>query len=120
MDASSLVLGTTYFRVTFADRDLTMPGIEPMVFIGRGEFSDSKPFLAFQDTVSYVQYGSRLEPGAEDREDQDVFLLSPDEIGNAVLDLAGVLAQVQLAHSRAVELEFPQLPSALKGSGNVT
>ena len=34
MKPSSLVIGRTYFRLTFADRDLTMPGVEPMVFLG--------------------------------------------------------------------------------------
>ena len=45
MKASALIVGRTYFRLTFADRDLTMPGVEPLVFLGRVVGGDDEQLI---------------------------------------------------------------------------
>ena len=61
-------MGRTYFRLTFADRDLTMPGVEPLIFLGEVMEEGGSNGFVFQDTSSFVQYGSGLE-GDEQHED---------------------------------------------------
>jgi hypothetical protein len=61
MKASALTVGRTYYQLTFADRDQTMPGVEPLVFLGHVKFDGGGDAYAFQDTVSYVRFGSRLD-----------------------------------------------------------
>jgi hypothetical protein len=39
-------LGRTYFRLTFADRDFTMPGVEPLVYVGAPGGLVAAPFGA--------------------------------------------------------------------------
>jgi hypothetical protein len=61
MDPSSLVVGQTYYLVTFADPQQTMPGIEPRVFIGVDVFGPqpdgATPRYYFQDTPSFCMFG---------------------------------------------------------------
>ena len=75
MKASALIVGRTYFRLTFADRDLTMPGVEPLVFLGEVMDDGGTRGFAFQDTASFVQHGSGLE--GEEQHDEIVTLLPP-------------------------------------------
>ena len=58
VEASALEVGRTYYQLTFADRDMTMPGVEPWVFIGSVELEEGGSAFAFQDAGSYVRYGS--------------------------------------------------------------
>lgn len=57
-----LKVGSAYYQVTYADRDLKIPAIEPMVYVGVNLFdSDAEsptPVYTFQDTVSYFRFGS--------------------------------------------------------------
>jgi len=110
-----LTVGKTYYRVTYADRDMTMPGVEPLVYIGDGVTAEGAPFHAFQDTVSYVMYGSRLSPGATDRDDLLVYFLPPDEIGEDVVGLDSVVALMQDCLNRAVATDWPVLPVLRNG-----
>ena len=52
MKTSALIVGRTYFRLTFADRDLTMPGVEPLIFLGEVMDDGGTRGFAFQDTAS--------------------------------------------------------------------
>ena len=63
-----LEVGHTYYRLTFADRDRTMPGVEPLVYLGDADPTDGEVPHIFQDTVSYVLFGSRFDL-AHDRDD---------------------------------------------------
>ena len=56
MKASTLIIGRTYYRLTFADRDLTMPGVEPLVFLGEVTDEGGTHGFVFQDTASFVQH----------------------------------------------------------------
>jgi hypothetical protein len=45
----------------FADRDHTMPSVEPLIYLGLAEREDGQSMHAFQDTVSCIRFGSALE-----------------------------------------------------------
>jgi hypothetical protein len=115
MSNLALVIGNTYYRVTYADRDLTMPGVEPLVYIGDGTGETGEPFHAFQDTVSYVRYGSRFAPGSTERDDLLVYFLPSSEIGVDVVDLRRVTELVQDCIERATSTGWPVLPVVRDG-----
>jgi hypothetical protein len=91
MDTNQLVVGHTYYRLTFADRDFTMPGVEPMVYIGNVA-EDGRSMLAFQDTVSYVRFGSRLDM-SEDNDEIVVELIEPEAIGESIPGVNAISAR---------------------------
>jgi hypothetical protein len=107
MKASTLVIGRTYFRLTFADRDLTMPGVEPLIFLGEVAEEGGTQGLVFQDTVSYVQYGSGLE-GDEQHEDIVLYFMPESDVG-AMYDIEELAAEVTEAARRAVSSGHPTL-----------
>jgi hypothetical protein len=109
MKASSLIVGRTYFRLTFADRDLTMPGVEPLIFLGEVMEEGGSNGFVFQDTGSFVQFGSGLE-GDEQHEDIAMYFMPESEIG-ALYDVSELAEEVGEAAKRAVELNYPQLQS---------
>lgn len=110
MASIALVVGNTYYRVTYADRGLTMPGIEPCVYIGETVGEAGEAIRVFQDAVSYVRYGSRFSPGSTDRDDLAIYFLSAREIGTQVLDLERVVECVQACLERAIATDLPTLP----------
>ncbi len=107
MKSSTLVTGRTYFRLVFADRDLTIPGVEPLVFLGEVTDDGGSPGFAFQDTGSYVQHGSGLE-GDEQHEDIVLFFLPADELG-ALYDITELAAEMTEAARRAAAANYPKL-----------
>jgi hypothetical protein len=107
MKASSLIVGRTYFRLTFADRDLTMPGVEPLIFLGEVMEEGGSNGFVFQDTSSFVQLGSGLE-GDEQHEDIAMYFMPESEIG-ALYDVKELAEEVGEAAKRAAELNYPQL-----------
>ena len=61
VDKELLVVGVTYFAVTFLDDDMLIPELRPIVFLGEDlapEFGDG--MHCFQDQASYSQ-GQRFE-----------------------------------------------------------
>jgi hypothetical protein len=53
---SRLKQNAIYFALNFADKDLTIPHLEPVVFIGRNlDSGDEGAILYFQDLESYQQ-----------------------------------------------------------------
>jgi hypothetical protein len=109
MHSKQLDVGRTYYHLTFADRDLTMPGIEPWVYIGEVELEDGRAMLAFQDTVSYVRFGSRLDL-TEGNDEIEVYFIEPGALGGSILALEEVANEVSQAVKRATELGSPTLP----------
>jgi hypothetical protein len=77
--AEQLAVGQVYFRVSFADRDLAVPELESVVFIGHDLHPDG-PGLYYQDVTSYLE-GRRFSP--TDLAGTDVFPLDPnlDSVG---------------------------------------
>ena len=107
MKASTLVIGRTYFRLMFADRDLTMPGVEPLVFLGEVTEEGGSTGFAFQDTNSYVQHGSGLE-GEEQHEDIVLYFMPESEVG-ALYDVEELAVEVAGSAKRAASLNYPHL-----------
>ena len=114
MSGSSLTVGATYFRMTFADRDLTMPGVQPLVFLGETDLQNGGTTLAFQDTVSYVRFGSRLAATAG-IDEMEVYFIPHEEVGSAVVTVEQAATQVAAAAQRAVALGHPVLPVVRDG-----
>jgi len=108
MDTSAFVIGHTYFRLTFADADLTMPGVEPIVFLGAAADDSGTQGFVFQDTASYVRHGSGLE-GEEQHEDISLLFMA-DEDARSLSDIGKLAIEVTEAAQRAVSLNFPVLP----------
>ena len=107
MKASTLAIGHTYFRLTFADRDLTMPGVEPLVFLGEVTDDGGTHGFVFQDTSSFVQFGSGLE-GDEQHEDIVLYFLPESDVG-ALYDVEELAAEVSESARRAASLNHPTL-----------
>ena len=107
MKAAELVIGRTYFRLTFADRELTMPGVEPLVFLGEVTEEGGSNGFVFQDTASFVQYGSGLE-GDEQQEDIVLYFMPPTEVG-ALYDVQELAEEVGEAAKRAAAANYPHL-----------
>ena len=107
--ATSLEIGRTYFRLTFVDRDFTMPGVEPLVYLGDADPEDGEVPHIFQDTVSYSRFGSRLNM-AHDHNEVLCYFVSPKEIGSCILTVQQVAAEVSAAAQRASALNNPMLP----------
>ena len=107
MNVSELVIGRTYFRLTFSDADLTMPGVEPLVYLGQVADDGGTEGIVFQDTHSYVHHGSGLE-GEEQHEDIVLYFMPESELG-AIYTLAELAAEIGESARRAVELNYPPL-----------
>jgi hypothetical protein len=118
MKASTLVIRRTYFRLTFADRDLTMPGVEPLVFVGEVMDVGGSRGFAFQDTTSYVHHGSGLE-GDEQHEDIVLYFLPESELG-ALYDIEELATEVAESARRAVELNHPALEVLRDNGGSAS
>jgi len=113
MKASALIVGRTYFRLTFADRDLTMPGVEPLVFLGEVVDDGGTRGFAFQDTASFVQHGSGLE-GEEQHDEIVIYFLPEPEIG-ALYDIGELTAGIAEAAQRAASSNYPKLTPGRTG-----
>jgi hypothetical protein len=107
MKASALKPGTTYFRLTYSDSALTMPGVEPIVYLSEVTDDDGAHGFVFQDTASYIRLGSGLE-GEEQAEEIGLYFVPDDDLGT-ISDLAEVAQEVNAAAQRAAELGYPTL-----------
>ena len=57
--------GTTYFSLTFLDKEMLIPTLEPVVFIGRNLEPDDRDRFYFQDADSYragIRYHTNDDP----------------------------------------------------------
>jgi len=107
MKPTDLVIGRTYYRLTFADRELTMPGVEPVVFLGEVADVGGTQGFVFQDTSSYVQHGSGLE-GDEQHEDIVLYFMAESDIG-ALYSVEELAVEVAESAQRAVSQNHPKL-----------
>lgn len=109
MKISSLVVGQTYYRLTFADVDMTIPGLEPLVYAGVHACSQGELLPTFQDTISYTWVGAYPGPYRPDQ-DVDVTLhpMKEDEAAE-MLSLSEVVQKFNELFARAERLGFPML-----------
>ncbi len=107
MKASVLEIGRTFYRLTFADRELTMPAVEPLVFLGQVTDDGGTQGFVFQDTLSYVRFGSGLE-GEEQHEEIALYFMPEADIG-AMYDIEELAVEVNESSRRAVAANHPKL-----------
>jgi hypothetical protein len=128
MNANTLEMGVTYFRITYADVAQTMPGIEPLVYAGLNIFgppSDGAAKYYFQDAVSVVEFGlgiplgQEMQPAGEasdlnptDHEGRVYWSHEAREIGEVIVDLPALAAAIDSTIKRAKDLGFPKLSKA--------
>lgn len=128
MDANSLEVGATYYRITYADVAQTIPGIEPLVYAGMNISdppSDKSAKYYFQDAVSVVRFGLGVRWGQEVQPADETSDLNPDddegrvywvheasEIGEVIVDLLALPAEIDRTIERAKDLGFPTLSKA--------
>jgi hypothetical protein len=95
MSPHELVVGRAYFRITYADPGLTIPGVEPLIFIGVNALpADSRaaaPVYTFQDALSFSRFGSAAAsegPAGLSAEAARTYSFAVAELGELV-DLSG-------------------------------
>ncbi|QTE83270.1 hypothetical protein [Shewanella algae] len=100
-------IGRTYYHLTFADKYLSMPALEPLVFVGRNVFEGEVDTYSFQDTVSYVRFGAF---GEGEPEAGDVLITSfgSDQL-SAIITLEQVHQEIANALRRYAENNEPKL-----------
>ncbi|MEG4208360.1 hypothetical protein QUA20_31335 [Microcoleus sp. Pol7_A1] len=86
-----------------------MPGVQPLVFLGEVDDQIGGKALAFQDTVSYVRFGSRLS-ASQGIDEMEVCFIPYEEVGSNVLTIEQAASQVAAAAQRAIALGHPVLP----------
>jgi len=108
---TELEYGVTYYQVTFADPKLTMPGLKPMIYIGKNIFSNEKEdTYYFQDTVSVICFG--LVGEAENSTDCHISSFPEDEIGTCVVDINTAAQIVSDAANKYKALGCPKVTKA--------
>jgi hypothetical protein len=108
---STLEYGKTYYQITYADPKLTMPGLKPMVYIGKNFFGTEKENTHyFQDTVSVIVFGLVTE--VTDTTDCKVSSCTEEEIGVDILSLDEAIIEIQKAEEKAKKLGYPKLKKA--------
>ena len=97
-----LEVGAVYFISGCVDRDMLVPFVQPMVFIGRnlaaGDDADDRRWY-FQDYESYRD-GVRHHGGSGDRADAE-FVVYPTDGDLSVHDLETVIARLGECLSRS-------------------
>jgi len=108
--------GRTYYVITFADRDFTMPGIDPVVYIGKNAFikclENDRDTYQFQDTVSFVRFGYVMDIDSQQKEECQVEAFDEDQLGKDITTLEGAAEMIKDANSRSKELGHPVLSIA--------
>ena len=90
--AEELKIGDTYFKVAYADNDLTIPLVDSVTFIGRNLDDDEEDTLYFQDVESY-RSGIRITD-TDVEPDAAVFYCSPANQLRAMFDFQGALEEL--------------------------
>jgi hypothetical protein len=125
MNADSLELGATYFRITYVDVAQTMPGVEPLVYVGVNIFGpppngEGNKYY-FQDAISVIGSGSVANGSSGDdisgfnsEDDVGCFYSTHEarEIGVVVIDLPALVVEIGSTLERAKDLGFPRLVKA--------
>jgi hypothetical protein len=102
-----LQIGQAYYRITYADPELTIPSLKAMIYIGTNIFPDDDADLVnyyFQDTVSYFARGAATDEAASARHpeiDTLVFPVLAQEIGSSIVSLEGAIEALRSAKARS-------------------
>lgn len=100
--------GEAYYMLTFADRDWTIPGVEPMIYVGVNVFdshkAEAEPHYCFQDTVSFNRFGDATQykgPANLADEGASIRSFTTRQLTSDVFTLEGIIAEMQAARVRA-------------------
>ena len=105
---AELEYGVTYYQVTFADPKLTMPGLKPMVYVGKNIFGNEKEdTYYFQDTVSVLCFG--LVGEAQNTTDCHISSFPEEEIGTCIVPIDEAARIVSDTAIKAKELGYPKV-----------
>jgi hypothetical protein len=102
-----LRVGCAYYRVTYSDSELTVPGVQPMIYVGSNIFPDDDPASVtyyFQDTISHSWLGPVTDTARDSSHpeiDTAVFPHTEHEMQHGVLTLVEVVAALTEALERA-------------------
>jgi hypothetical protein len=107
MSPQELEIGRAYYRVTFADAKLTIPRVEPLIFIGVNALEPGRDsterLYAFQDTASYSKFGSAIDykgPANLSDEGARTYSFAAAAV-NELVDLSGAAEALNDAVERA-------------------
>lgn len=107
MSPRDLKAGCAYYRVTYADRDLAIPNVVAMIYVGSNIFPDDDPTSVvyyFQDTISHAQRGPITDAAYDSKHTEieaSVFPHTELEVQCEVLTLVEVTARLTEAQRRA-------------------
>jgi hypothetical protein len=101
-------VGKTYYYLTYADPGLTMPGLNPVVYVGKNIFGDEKEdTYYFQDTPSFTRFGIATE--SPNSLECSVHSISTNKFGSSVIEQHQLPSIVNGVIERAEKLGFPKL-----------
>ncbi len=70
MDSTELEIGEYYYLLTYADKDWTVPGLQPVIYVGTNvleeDFGSGNETYYFQDSVSFGRFGLATKAIASD------------------------------------------------------
>lgn len=122
MSPQDLKIGCAYYRVTYADPDLTIPGVQPMFYVGTNIAEDDDPATLvyyFQDTISHTWRGSVTDPAHGSKHPEievAVFPHTESEVQREVFTLDEVIAaltEAQRLRSAIVNQDITASPWVL-------
>ena len=102
-----LKIGCAYYRVTYADPALTIPGVQPMIYVGRNIADDDDPATVvyyFQDTTSHAWRGPVTDAAHHAKHPEieaAVFPHSERDFQTEVFTLGEVIAKLTESQTRA-------------------
>ena len=111
MSPRDLKAGCAYYRVTYADPDLTIPGVQPMIYVGINIADGDDPATVvyyFQDTISHSWRGPVTDAAHHSKHPEietAVFPHTDQEVQTGVLTLTEVVDAVTEAQRRAERLQ---------------
>jgi len=101
-----LKIGSAYYRVTYAAPNLTIPGVDPMIYVGTNIAEDDDPTAViyyFQDTISYFWRGAVTDQAHRSKHpdiDVAVFPHTEHEVQRGVFTIDEVVFAVTKARDR--------------------
>jgi hypothetical protein len=91
MHPSRLEIGSYYYRLTFVDPKLWVPGLKPVIYVGENILEDDvdekEVTYYFQDSVSFSRFGLAPEVGRENSAECLIISESPDSLPKSIVTL---------------------------------
>jgi len=111
----SLKIGNTYYRITYADPGLTMPGIKPVIYIGENILEGQEEDLHyFQDTASFIKYGIATKAQLFESINCSVISCNKSEIEISIVELEQLPEIINTCINNSKRLNHPKLQAVNK------